>query len=140
MTGASTPLAEAIAVALAGQGVKVCVSGPWAERVEAVVAAVRGTGGEAVGAAGPLETLEQAEALVARAVHAFGHVDLVIWITPFWNSRSSTNMRCRCGIACWPATCASLSCWPAPSFRNCAARVRARSWRSVQFVARSVRA
>lgn len=85
MTGASTPLAEAIAVALAGQGVKVCVSGPWAERVEAVVAAVRGTGGEAVGAAGPLETLVQAEALVARAVHAFGHVDLVIWITPFWN-------------------------------------------------------
>ncbi|MBL8097123.1 MAG: SDR family NAD(P)-dependent oxidoreductase, partial [Anaerolineales bacterium] len=85
LTGASTPLAEAIAVALAGQGVKLCVSGPWAERVEAVVAAVGRAGGEAVGVTGPLETLAQAEALVARAEAAFGAVDLVIWVTPFWN-------------------------------------------------------
>jgi len=85
LTGASTPLAEAIAIVLASQGVKLCVSGPWAERVDAVVAAVVGAGSEAVGVAGPLETLEQAEALVARAGEAFGAVHLVIWITPFWN-------------------------------------------------------
>lgn len=85
VTGGSTPLAEAIAVALAHEGVRVVVSGPVAERLDAVVASVAAAGGRAVAAPGALETLEQAEALVAGAITAFGRLDLVIWVTPFWN-------------------------------------------------------
>lgn len=85
VTGGSTPLAEAIAVALARQGVRVVVSGPVAERLDAVVAAVAAVGGQGLAAPGSLETLGQAEALVAGAVESFGRLDLVIWVTPFWN-------------------------------------------------------
>lgn len=85
VTGGSTPLAEAIAVALAHEGVRVVVSGPVAERLDAVVASVAAADGQAVAAPGALETLEQAEALVAGAITAFGRLDLVIWVTPFWN-------------------------------------------------------
>ncbi len=85
VTGGSTPLAEAIAVALAREGVRVVISGPVAERLDAVVAAVGAVGGQALAAPGPLETLGQAEALVANALASFGRLDLVVWVTPFWN-------------------------------------------------------
>ncbi len=85
VTGASTPLAETVAVTLARLGVNVVVSGPWAERAEAVVAAARAIGGVALAVAGPLDTLEQAEAVVGAALDAFGRIDTMIWISPFWN-------------------------------------------------------
>lgn len=85
VTGGSTPLAEAIAVGLARFGVRVVVSGPVAERLDAVVVAVARIGGQALAVPGPIETLEQAGTTVASAIQAFGRLDLVIWITPFWN-------------------------------------------------------
>ncbi len=85
VTGGSTPLAEAIAVGLARVGVRVVVSGPVAERLDALVAAVATVGGQALAVPGPIDTLEQAGALVASAIQSFGRLDLVIWVTPFWN-------------------------------------------------------
>ncbi len=85
VTGGSTPLAEAVAVALAMAGVRVAVSGPVAERLDSVTTAVTAIGGEAVAVPGPLDSLEQAQAVVARALEAFGRLDLLIWISPFWN-------------------------------------------------------
>lgn len=85
VTGGSTPLAEAVSVALARAGVRVAVSGPVAERLDSVTTAVTAIGGEAVAVTGPLDSLEPAQAAVARALEAFGRLDLLIWISPFWN-------------------------------------------------------
>jgi len=85
VTGGSTPLAEAVCVALAQQGVHVVVTGPLADRLDSLVAAVAAVGGQAVPVPGPLETPAQAEALVSAALGAFGRLDLVVWIAPFWN-------------------------------------------------------
>lgn len=85
VTGGGTPLAEAVCIALAQQGIRLCVQGPLAERLDALVAAVAAVGGQAVAAPGPLDTLNQAEALVGAALAAYGRLDLAIWIAPFWN-------------------------------------------------------
>lgn len=85
VTGGSTLLAEAVCVALAQQGVPVVANGPLADRLDSLVAAVAAVGGQAVPVPGPLETPAQAEALVSAALGAFGRLDLVVWIAPFWN-------------------------------------------------------
>lgn len=130
VTGGSTPLAEAIAVGLARVGVRVVVSGPVAERLDALVAAVATVGGQALAVPGPIDTLEQAGALVASAIQSFGRLDLVIWVTPFWNGGFIHEH----SVAVWDRVLASNLREPFLLLRTVlphrAGRGPVRSWRS----------
>ncbi|GGE11463.1 oxidoreductase [Aureimonas endophytica] len=79
VTGASKGIGAAIAKALAKDGAKVVVnyasSGAGAE---AVVAAIKAEGGEAIAVRGDVSKAAEAEALVEAAVETFGRLDILV--------------------------------------------------------------
>jgi NAD(P)-dependent dehydrogenase (short-subunit alcohol dehydrogenase family) len=74
VTGGSSGIGRAIAVALAGAGAHVLVAARAAARVEATVDAIRQAGGSAAGITADLSTREGAHALADQA----GDVDVVV--------------------------------------------------------------
>jgi NAD(P)-dependent dehydrogenase (short-subunit alcohol dehydrogenase family) len=78
VTGATSGIGKATALALAGRGARVLVSGRDAERGQAVVAAIRANGGEADFLEGDLEDADATRNLARRAVEIAGHVDILV--------------------------------------------------------------
>jgi meso-butanediol dehydrogenase/(S,S)-butanediol dehydrogenase/diacetyl reductase len=94
VTGAARGIGRGIAAALAREGARVVLadlgplaagaSGAWAYRLasgdelEAAAAEIRAAGGEALAAAADVTDAASCEALVARAVEAFGALDLLV--------------------------------------------------------------
>ena len=79
VTGATSGIGKATAVALAAAGATVAVSGRDKEKGEAVVEAIRSAGGSAVFLAADLADAEAALDLAARAKEAFGgRVDILV--------------------------------------------------------------
>jgi len=80
VTGASRGIGAAAAVALARDGCDVCIAAPDAEAaaLDAVAQKIRDAGGEAAIITGDLIDLDHAQAIVAKAVDAFGRVDVLI--------------------------------------------------------------
>ena len=78
VTGSGRGLGRAYAVALARAGAAVVVNDLDAAAAEETVATVAGDGGRAVADAHPVGESEAADALVARAVEAFGRLDVMV--------------------------------------------------------------
>lgn len=78
VSGSSSGIGRAIALAMAAEGVSVVVHGRDAERVAAVVAAIEQMGGKAAAAIGDLATDAGAQAVINAANEAFGGVDILV--------------------------------------------------------------
>jgi NAD(P)-dependent dehydrogenase (short-subunit alcohol dehydrogenase family) len=79
VTGSTSGIGRATAVALAGRGAHVLVNGRNEERGEQVVATIRGTGGQADFLHATLSGVDSARALAKQAVAVGGgHVDILI--------------------------------------------------------------
>lgn len=79
VVGASTRgLGRATAEALAGEGAFVVVNGRTADGVDQAVQAITAAGGTAVGLVGDMSEPDIPAALVAKAVDAYGRLDIVV--------------------------------------------------------------
>jgi 3-oxoacyl-[acyl-carrier protein] reductase len=78
VAGASGGLGLACARALAADGVRVVLCGRDAARAEAAAHDIRDAGGDAVGLAADVSTVDGAAGFVARAIDALGRLDIVV--------------------------------------------------------------
>lgn len=78
VTGASRGIGAAIAQALAGAGARVVLASRKMEELEAMAESIRGSGGEALAVSCHTGRAAEVEALAARAVEAFGGVDVLV--------------------------------------------------------------
>ncbi|HKH24508.1 MAG TPA: SDR family oxidoreductase [Acidimicrobiales bacterium] len=78
VAGASGGLGLACAQALAADGVRVVLCGRDAARAEAAAHDIRDAGGDAVGLAADVSTIDGAAGFVARAIDALGRLDIVV--------------------------------------------------------------
>lgn len=84
ITGGSTDVAAACALALAGEGVSVCLCGPQEDLLEMAAARVRAGGGACEIIVSALDTLEDAASVMTHTLHSFGRLDMLIMVSPFW--------------------------------------------------------
>ena len=78
VTGSSRGIGRAIAAALAGEGVRVCLSARGAEALEQAASELRASGAEVATFVGDVTTPEGAAGGVAAAVKAFGALDILV--------------------------------------------------------------
>lgn len=78
VTGGSRGIGEAIAKTLARHGAKVVVASRKPDGLEKVVAEIKAAGGEAAAVVAHMGTLDQVDAMVAKAVETFGKVDVLV--------------------------------------------------------------
>jgi NAD(P)-dependent dehydrogenase (short-subunit alcohol dehydrogenase family) len=78
VTGAARGIGRAIAEQYAAEGAKVVVASKTASTTEAAAAAIRATGGAAIGVACDVSDRGQIDAAVAKAVAEFGGLDILV--------------------------------------------------------------
>ena len=78
ITGGSSGIGRAAAVAMARQGAKVALTARRAERCQEAVDEIEGMGGEALALPGDVADAEHVEALVAATVERWGRLDIVV--------------------------------------------------------------
>ena len=79
VTGGSKGIGAALAAALAAEGARVVVNYASSKAgADAVVAAIRSAGGEAIAVQADVSDADQAQALVTRAVQEFGRLDVLV--------------------------------------------------------------
>jgi len=78
ITGASSGIGRATALQLASARARVVVSARRADRLEALASDIRAAGGEAIAVPGDVTRDTDMQWLVARAVEAFGRIDVMI--------------------------------------------------------------
>jgi NAD(P)-dependent dehydrogenase (short-subunit alcohol dehydrogenase family) len=84
ITGGSTEIGETVAVALAQEGVKVCLCGHQVDLLEMAVEKVRLAGGECRSRVSALDSLDEAQSVVDEVLSALGRLDFLILVSPFW--------------------------------------------------------
>ena len=84
LSGGSTELAGGVALALARQGVRIALVGKQADLLELASAPLRAAGGECLPLVSELDTAESAQTVLDATLAAFGRVDLLIMVSPFW--------------------------------------------------------
>ncbi|NTU56068.1 MAG: SDR family oxidoreductase [Anaerolineales bacterium] len=84
ITGGSTEVAGAVALALANQGVQVCLCGKQADLLDLVADKIKAAGGNCLTITSELDSLEVAESVMERVRSAFGCLDILIMVSPFW--------------------------------------------------------
>jgi NADP-dependent 3-hydroxy acid dehydrogenase YdfG len=84
ITGGSTEVAGSVAFALAYEGVQVCLCGRQADLLDLAANKVKAIGGTCLTNVSELDSLEAAESVVEHARTTFGHLDILILISPFW--------------------------------------------------------
>jgi len=78
ITGASSGIGKASAIALAAHGVRIVAAARNRERLDALVAEIRSTGGEASGYVADVTHLTEAQALAKFAKETYGSVDILV--------------------------------------------------------------
>lgn len=78
VTGASRGIGKAVALGLAGQGAKIVASARNIELLDQLVAEIKAAGGEAVAVVGDISIAADADQLIARAVEAYGQLDVLV--------------------------------------------------------------
>jgi NADP-dependent 3-hydroxy acid dehydrogenase YdfG len=78
VTGASSGIGEATALALAARGATVAIAARREDRLDGVAERIAGSGGRALAIAADLTSREQAEALVGRTVDELGRLDTLV--------------------------------------------------------------
>ena len=84
ITGGSTEVAGAVALALANQGVQVCLCGKQADLLDLAADKIKAAGGNCLTITSELDSLEMAESVMERVHSAFGCLDILIMVSPFW--------------------------------------------------------
>src|SRR5687768_4160278 len=79
IAGGSTGIGRAAAIRLAAEGAAVAVLARSAEKVEAVVAEIRASGGQAIGVPADVSDLTAVDAAVARVEETFGPPRIFVW-------------------------------------------------------------
>src|SRR4051812_10497030 len=78
ITGASSGIGEATALALAAQGAAVAVAARRKDRLDELVARIAGDGGEAIALEADVTNQDQATATVERTATEFGRLDTLV--------------------------------------------------------------
>jgi NADP-dependent 3-hydroxy acid dehydrogenase YdfG len=78
VTGAGSGIGEAAALALAGEGVWVALSGRRREPLQAVADKITKAGGKALVVPGDLGEQDAANRIVAKITHEFGRLDILV--------------------------------------------------------------
>ena len=78
ITGASSGIGEAAAVALAAAGATVAVAARRADRLHALVARIEAAGGKALALPGDVTDEAVAKAIVAETLETFGRLDILV--------------------------------------------------------------
>ncbi|MFH1091669.1 MAG: SDR family oxidoreductase [Pseudomonadota bacterium] len=78
VTGGGRGIGKAIALGLAGAGVKVAVSARTASEIEAVTQEIKSKGGEAMAHQADISQSEQIKALVEAVMKAYGRIDILV--------------------------------------------------------------
>jgi 3-oxoacyl-[acyl-carrier protein] reductase len=84
VTGGSTEVAAAVALALAREGVQICLCGKQMDLLNLAAEKIEAIGGTCQLHLSELENLEAAETVVERARSGFGRLDILILASPFW--------------------------------------------------------
>ncbi|HLE92616.1 MAG TPA: SDR family oxidoreductase [Anaerolineales bacterium] len=84
ITGGSTEVAGAVALALAREGVQVCLCGRQADLLDLAANRIKAIGGTCLTSVSELDSLEEAESVMEYARTAFGRLNILILISPFW--------------------------------------------------------
>lgn len=85
LTGGSTELAGTIALTLAKAGVNICLCGKQTDLLEMSAKKIQEIGGNVISRVTNLDTLEETQAVVEQTQSAFGGLDILILISPFWS-------------------------------------------------------
>jgi NAD(P)-dependent dehydrogenase (short-subunit alcohol dehydrogenase family) len=84
ITGGSTEIAEAVAVALAREGVQVNLCGHQGDLLEMAAEKVRAAGGKCITRVSALDSLDEAQSVVDEVLAARDRLDILILVSPFW--------------------------------------------------------
>jgi 3-oxoacyl-[acyl-carrier protein] reductase len=78
VTGASRGIGRCIALALAGEGVKIVASARSEETLNALVEEIKASGGEATAVVGDVSSSDDADKLIKAATESFGRLDILV--------------------------------------------------------------
>jgi NADP-dependent 3-hydroxy acid dehydrogenase YdfG len=78
ITGASSGIGEATAIALAAEGAKVVIAARRVERLEAVAKQIIDHGGQALSIVSDITDEAQAKNVIQKAYAEFGHIDILV--------------------------------------------------------------
>jgi NAD(P)-dependent dehydrogenase (short-subunit alcohol dehydrogenase family) len=84
ITGGSTEVASAVALALAQEGARVCLCGKQADLLDLAARRILATGGTCLTSVAELDSPESAEAVMESARTTFGQLDILVLVSPFW--------------------------------------------------------
>ena len=84
ITGGSTEVAGVVALALAREGVHVCLCGRQADLLDLATDKIRAIGKNCLTIVSALDSLEAAESVTDHARTTFGRLDILIMVSPFW--------------------------------------------------------
>jgi NAD(P)-dependent dehydrogenase (short-subunit alcohol dehydrogenase family) len=84
ITGGSSEVAAAVALALVTEGVQVCLVGPQTDLLEMAATRIKASGGTCLAINSTLENLEAAQAVQQQVLATFGRLDILIVVSPFW--------------------------------------------------------
>jgi len=85
ITGGGTEIAGEVGLALACQGVKVCLCGMQKDLLEMAAARIRAAGGICLTITTGLNNLEEAESVLEQCRAAFDRLNILILVSPFWS-------------------------------------------------------
>ncbi len=84
ISGGSTELAGAVALALTQSGAQVCLCGKTPDLLELSAARIKAAGHKCLTLSSELDTLESAQAVLDETLQTFGRLDQLIMVSPFW--------------------------------------------------------